>query len=96
MLTSFLFLCYNRENAARRQGRSWTFLEELKPGRYRHFKGGEYRVIGVATHSETMEKMVVYAPLYNDSGLWVRPLSMFLETVEREGKTFPRFTYIGE
>ncbi|WP_262397448.1 DUF1653 domain-containing protein [Zongyangia hominis] len=71
-------------------------MEELKPGRYRHFKGGEYRVIGVATHSETMEKMVVYAPLYNDSGLWVRPLSMFLETVEREGKTFPRFTYIGE
>jgi hypothetical protein len=67
---------------------------ELKPGRYRHFKGGEYNVQGVATHSETGESMVVYSPLYGDGGLWVRPLSMFLETVERDGEQRPRFTYI--
>ena len=67
---------------------------ELKPGRYRHFKGGEYNVQGVATHSETGESMVVYSPLYGEGGLWVRPLSMFLETVERDGEQRPRFTYI--
>jgi hypothetical protein len=67
---------------------------ELKPGRYRHFKGGEYNVQGVATHSETGESMVVYSPLYGEGGLWVRPLSMFLETVERDGERYPRFTYI--
>ena len=67
---------------------------ELKPGRYRHFKGGEYNVQGVATHSETGESMVVYSPLYGEGGLWVRPLSMFLETVERDGEQHPRFTYI--
>jgi hypothetical protein len=67
---------------------------ELKPGRYRHFKGGEYNVQGVATHSETGESMVVYSPLYGEGGLWVRPLSMFLETVERGGEQRPRFTYI--
>ena len=67
---------------------------ELKPGRYRHFKGGEYNVEGVATHSETGESMVVYSPLYGEGGLWVRPLSMFLETVERDGEQRPRFTYI--
>ena len=67
---------------------------ELKPGRYRHFKGGEYNVQGVATHSETGEPLVVYSPLYGEGGLWVRPLSMFLETVERDGERHPRFTYI--
>jgi hypothetical protein len=67
---------------------------ELKPGRYRHFKGGEYNVQGVATHSETGESMVVYSPLYGEGGLWVRPLSMFLEMVERDGERYPRFTYI--
>ena len=67
---------------------------ELKPGRYRNFKGGEYNVQGVATHSETGESMVVYSPLYGEGGLWVRPLSMFLETVERDGERYPRFTYI--
>jgi hypothetical protein len=65
-------------------------------GRYRHFKGGEYEVIGIATHSESHEKLVVYRPLYNDTGLWVRPLAMFLESVEHEGKTVPRFAPIGE
>ena len=68
----------------------------LRPGRYRHFKGGEYEVLGVARHSEGLEDMVVYRPLYNDTGLWVRPLSMFTETVERDGKTQPRFTLLKE
>lgn len=66
----------------------------LAPGRYRHFKGGEYAVQGVATHSETGETMVVYTPLYGAGGLWVRPLSMFLETVQRQGVVQPRFTRI--
>jgi hypothetical protein len=68
----------------------------LRPGRYRHFKGGEYEVLGVARHSEGLEDMVVYRPLYNDTGLWVRPLSMFTEAVERDGKTQPRFTLLKE
>jgi hypothetical protein len=66
----------------------------LQPGRYRHFKGGEYEVIGVARHSETGELLVVYRPLYNDSGLWVRPLAMFTETVTHNGETVPRFARI--
>ncbi len=70
-------------------------MESIKPGRYRHFKGKEYEVLGVARHSET-EELVVYRALYGDFGLWVRPVSMWNETVERDGKTFRRFTYIGE
>ena len=69
---------------------------EVKVGRYRHFKGMEYEVLGVAKHSETLEGLVVYRALYGEGGLWVRPAAMFLETVEREGKIFPRFTYLGE
>ena len=69
-------------------------MAELKPGRYRHFKGGEYTVHGIATHSETGEQLVVYTPLYGAGGLWVRPLSMFLEAVERDGVMVPRFTAI--
>ncbi len=68
----------------------------LQPGRYRHFKGGEYAVYGVATHSETEEPMVVYRPLYGEGALWVRPLSMFQETVEHEGRTVPRFQFVDE
>lgn len=68
----------------------------IRLGRYRHFKGGEYEVIGVARHSETLEEMVVYRALYGEKGLWVRPASMWDETVERDGKRFKRFTYIGE
>lgn len=68
----------------------------IKLGRYRHFKGGEYEVVGIARHSETREDMVVYRALYGEGGLWVRPASMWEETVTRDGKTFPRFTYIGE
>lgn len=68
----------------------------IKPGKYRHFKGKEYEVIGVAKHSETLEEMVVYRQLYGEHGLWVRPASMWEETVERDGKTYKRFTYIGD
>ena len=71
-------------------------MESIKPGRYRHFKGKEYEVLGVARHSETDEELVVYRALYGDFGLWVRPVSMWNETVERDGKTFRRFTYIGD
>ena len=71
-------------------------MDEIKPGRYRHFKGKEYEVLGVARHSETQEELVVYRALYGDFSLWVRPVSMWNETVERDGKTFRRFTYIGE
>ena len=71
-------------------------MEEIKTGRYRHFKGKEYRVLYTATHSETLEPMVVYQALYGQRGIWVRPAAMWNETVTREGKTLPRFTYIGE
>lgn len=69
---------------------------ELKPGKYRHFKGKEYELIGVASHSETLEPMVVYRALYGEEGLWVRPAAMWSETVERDGYQGPRFRYIGE
>lgn len=72
------------------------FQYDVRPGRYRHFKGNEYQVIGMARHSETEEEMVVYRPLYGDGGLWVRPASMWCEQVDRDGKVQPRFTYIGE
>lgn len=68
----------------------------VRPGRYRHFKGNEYQVLGVARHSETDEEMVVYRALYGEGGLWVRPAAMWLENVTRDGVTQPRFTYIGE
>ena len=64
----------------------------VKPGIYRHFKGQRYEVIGVAHHSETMEDYVVYRALYGEGELWVRPASMWNETVERDGKTYRRFT----
>ena len=60
-------------------------------GRYRHYKGNDYEVIGVVRHSETLEPMVLYRPLYNDSGLWVRPYAMFFEEVEVNGRRQPRF-----
>ena len=69
-------------------------MSEVKPGRYRHYKGREYTVLGVARHSETEESLVVYRPEYGERALWVRPLSMFVETVEtREGRV-PRFSLI--
>ena len=69
-------------------------MSEILPGTYRHFKGNEYEVICTARHSETEEEMVVYRALYGEGGIWVRPASMWNETVERDGKTFPRFTKI--
>ena len=70
-------------------------MTEPIPGRYRHYKGKDYEVIGVARHSETDERVVVYRSLYNDSGLWVRPLAMFVEEVEVNGQRVPRFAHIG-
>jgi hypothetical protein len=70
-------------------------LPPLAPGRFRHYKGGEYDVIGVARHSETLEPVVVYRPLYNDSGWWVRPFEMFTGTLEVDGVVRPRFERIG-
>ena len=63
-------------------------------GRYRHYKGLAYEVIGVARHSETLEPLVVYRPLYNASGLWVRPHAMFFEEIEFEGRRQPRFAFV--
>lgn len=71
-------------------------LPTVKLGRYRHFKGNEYELIGLVRHSETLEAMVLYRPLYNESGLWVRPLSMWNEEIDRDGYKGPRFQYIGE
>ncbi|MBQ4267546.1 MAG: DUF1653 domain-containing protein [Clostridia bacterium] len=70
-------------------------MEEIKKGRYRHFKGNEYEVIGTAKHSETLEEYVVYKALYGEGSLWVRPKEMWNETVERDGKIFKRFEFIG-
>ena len=69
---------------------------EIQLGRYRHFKGKEYEVLGIASHSETLEPMVVYKPLYGEGGYWVRPAHMWTETVDRDGYHGPRFQYIGE
>ena len=69
---------------------------ELKPGKYRHFKGMEYELITVAKHSETLEPMVVYRALYGECGYWVRPAHMWTEQVDRDGYSGPRFQYIGE
>ena len=71
-------------------------MAEVKCGRYRHYKGREYQVLGVARHSETEEDLVVYRPLYGKGELWVRPLEMFMERVVRETGTVLRFEYIGE
>ncbi|WP_290059059.1 DUF1653 domain-containing protein [Amycolatopsis solani] len=63
----------------------------MLPGRYVHYKGGEYEVLGVARHSETEEELVVYRALYGEQGLWVRPKVMFAETVVVDGTEVPRF-----
>jgi hypothetical protein len=65
-----------------------------RPGRYRHYKGNEYRVIGAARHTETEEPLVVYQALYGEHGLWVRPAAMFSETVVVNGARVPRFTFV--
>ncbi|OUS74143.1 hypothetical protein B5G52_02005 [Pseudoalteromonas sp. A601] len=68
----------------------------LKSGLYQHYKGPQYKVLHVATHSETQEQLVIYQALYGEFGIWARPLSMFLETVEKNGQTIPRFAYLGD
>ncbi len=71
-------------------------MEEIRPGKYRHFKGNEYRVLYTARHSETLEPMVVYQALYGAGGIWVRPAAMWNERVDRDGYSGPRFVWIGE
>ena len=71
-------------------------MADIQPGRYRHFKGNEYQVLGIARHSETLEELVVYRALYGAGGLWVRPASMWTETVERDGYHGPRFIWVAE
>jgi len=69
-------------------------IKQIPLGRYRHYKGSDYSVVGFARHSETEELMVLYVPLYGEGGYWVRPATMFAETVEVDGKQLPRFAYI--
>ena len=69
-------------------------MMSLQPGLYRHYKGPEYRVLGVARHSETEEEVVVYQALYGEYGLWVRPLAMFCSEVELDGERVPRFALV--
>ena len=71
-------------------------MAKIKLGKYRHYKGKDYQVLGVAKHSETSEELVVYQKLYDDYSMWVRPLSMFIENVEVDGKKVPRFEFLGE
>ncbi len=71
-------------------------MTTIRFGRYRHYKGNEYRVIDVARHSESEEEMVVYRKLYDDHSLWVRPLEMFVEHIPVEGILVPRFEWIGD
>jgi len=71
-------------------------LPQALSGRYRHYKGGEYEVVGVARHSETLEPLVIYRPLYNASGLWARPHGMFFGEVEIDGRRQPRFAKVGD
>ncbi len=70
--------------------------DTVRPGRYRHYKGGEYEVLEVAHHTETEEALVIYRALYGDYGLWARPLAMFLDEVEKDGQVRPRFAYLGD
>ncbi len=72
-----------------------SFSSPVKPGKYRHYKGREYQVFETARHSETEEQLVVYRCLYGDFSWWVRPLAMFMDSLEVDGKRQPRFEYIG-
>ncbi len=67
----------------------------IQLGKYRHYKGGEYEVIGIAKHSETLEEMAIYKALYDEGQLWVRPIGMFAEEIEKDGEKIPRFKFIG-
>lgn len=98
------FFCMLRENAGaesllRKKCYYYRMQNKLKSGRYRHYKGNEYEVIGVAHHSETLEPLVVYKALYDSdefgkNAMWVRPLALFTETITVDGKEVPRFEYI--
>ena len=69
-------------------------LPHIELGRYRHYKGGEYEVVGVVRHSESLEPLVLYRPLHGQSGMWVRPFAMFSEQVDHEGKRQQRFSFL--
>ena len=71
-------------------------MNNIKTGKYKHFKGNDYEVLYIAKHSETGEEMVVYQALYGDYGIWVRPAAMWNEIVERDGQKVQRFTYNGD
>lgn len=71
-------------------------MEKIKPGKYKHYKGNEYMVIGSAKHSESLEEFVVYKALYSDNQLWIRPIAMFFEKVNKDGIELPRFELIDE
>ena len=71
-------------------------MSSIPLGVYRHYKGNQYEVVGFAKHSETLEDMVIYKALYGDGGTWVRPLSMWENLIETDGKTVKRFEYIGK
>lgn len=88
-------VCEYKTDEYDRLSRQYTSTNMIKLGKYKHFKGKEYEVVGVAKHSETMEDLVVYRALYDEGSLWVRPLKMFLEEVEVNGKKVPRFSFIG-
>ena len=72
-----------------------AYMQEIRVGKYRHFKGNEYEVLCIAKHSETLEDMVIYRALYGDGGVWARPASMWNDEIERDGVKYKRFTYIG-
>lgn len=71
-------------------------LQVITPGIYQHFKGNQYQVVEIARHSESLDEHVVYKALYGEFGLWIRPLSMFAETIERDGKRIERFRRISD
>ncbi len=97
MLTVYLALKSAKRNYTRDQNMTTAIKPHpLKSGIYQHYKGPKYKVEYVATHSETEEPLVIYQALYGEFGMWARPLSMFLETVEVNGKTVPRFAYLSD
>lgn len=71
-------------------------MKTIPKGRYQHFKGNFYELVDIALHSESQDEQVIYRALYGDKGLWIRPLAMFDETIERDGKRLKRFQYVGE
>lgn len=75
---------------------SENLTQVIRPGIYQHFKGNQYQVVDIARHSENLEEVVVYKALYGDFGLWVRPLAMFAETIERDGKQIARFSRLSD